>query len=48
VPDFRFKPTSASERLQSAISPIIILLAWLAGVVVLARWSRRSLGRSAR
>jgi ABC-2 type transport system permease protein len=47
VPDFKFQPTTASERLFAGTAPLIVLLAWLASVGLLAGWSGRSLKRTA-
>ena len=43
APDFVFKPTSASERLEVAIAPILNLTLWLVAMVALAAWSGRAL-----
>jgi ABC-2 type transport system permease protein len=43
VPDFAFKPTSAAERLEAAIAPILNLTLWLVAMAALAAWSGRAL-----
>lgn len=48
LPDFEFRPASATERAADARRPLALLVAWLAAALGLAALAVRALGRSAR